>query len=182
MSDNILTGDKLNEYHQALKSTVLDPIRQEIDDFKSGDAFITELKNINDKVSKFTDVFNGNLKAVGESVDEVDIDLQDFKSSFKLVNNNDEDDRGRKGYTILPNGLKIQWGVVAFNPGERDKQTSYCIPFTEYCYSHVASMRGADNQWEISCNSYPMTANMFRTVLSASPASWTAVFYIAIGV
>lgn len=182
MSDNIVQGDKLYEYHQALKSTILDPMRQEIDGFKSGDAFIDELNNINDKLNNFTDVFNGNLKAVGDSVEEVDIDLQNFKSTFKLVNNNDEDARGRKGYTILPNGLKIQWGVVAFNPGERDKQTSYCIPFTDYCYSHVASMRGIDGQWEISCNSYPLSGNIFRTVLSASPTAWTAVFYIAIGV
>ena len=182
MSDNLLTGDKLNEYHQALKSTILDPIRQEIDDFKSGDAFVNELNNIDNKVNNFTDVFNSNLKAVGYSIDEVDVDLQNFKSSFKLVNNGDEDNGGRKGYTILPNGLKIQWGVVAFNPGERDKQASYCIPFTEYCLSHVSSMRGFDNQWEIFCNSYPLSNNIFRTVLSASPTAWTAVFYIAIGV
>lgn len=180
MSDNIVQGDKLYEYHQALKSTVLDPMRAEIDDFKSGDAFVNELNNINNKVNNFTDVFNGNLKAIGDSVEEVDIDLQDFKSTFRLVNNDEDGDR--KGYTILPNGLKIQWGVVTFNPGERDRQTSYCIPFTYYCYSHISSMRGTDDQWEISCNAYPTSNNIFRTVLSASPTKWTAVFYIAIGV
>lgn len=182
MSDNLVQGDKLYEYHQALKSTVLDPMRAEIDDFKSGNIYLNELNKMNTKIDNFTDVFNGNLKAIGDSVEEVDIDLQDFKSTFKFVNNNAEDDGGRKGYTILPNGLKIQWGVVAFNPGERDKQTSYCIPFTDYCYSHISSIRGTDDQWEISCNAYPTSNNIFRTVLSASPTKWTAVFYIAIGV
>ena len=112
----------------------------------------------------------GVLKIKGVNTDELYL-----KKDEGFLNSKSEN-----GYTMLPNGLILQWGVDKNVPqGENTKPTLFPIAFPNACFAVTVAHYGAGQ--DISAMSFgtpTRTSATFRHNWAYTP---TAVAYIAIG-
>lgn len=206
MSKNIINVDSLKKYHQGLFKTHLEPMNERINGFESGDKFINDLNNVKSSVKNNTI----GISTLNKKTNDLKIDVNDMKNTVREIDEIKENtgmnfldslsalfvehsdfefatDIGGhdEGYIRLPCGLLIQWGTVSFPEAQRfiDKVWTYPTPFYERCFSHIVSIRGKEENWDMTINSYPMNKSQFRVVAKdKAPNVWNSIFYIAIGI
>lgn len=206
MSKNIINVEGLKSYHQGLLKAHLEPMNERINGFESGDKFINDLNNVKSSVKNNTI----GISTLNKKTNDLKIDVNDMKNTVREIDEIKENTgmnfldslsalfvehsdfefarnikENNEGYVKLPCGLLIQWGYVPLSEQQEviDKFWNYPTPFSDYCFSHVVSIRGENNNWDTIVSSYPMSNFHFRVVAKNKvPTIWNAVFYIAIGV